>query len=380
MNNRIETISAEELYYTPIPQKETEMIVEDMIPQGLTILAGPPKSCKSWLVLDMGICVSAGAQFLGKSTLGCGVLYFALEDTRSRLQSRFHSIDVDEPPASMHFATGCPPLGGALLKELDEWIRGHPDIRLVIIDTLQKIRKADKGTSGINQYGKDTDELSMLKDFADRKHIAIVVVHHVTKRIDPSDPVNDIRGSAGMSAIPDSILILRKERMQKAGELLCVSRDLPQWKMTLHFERCRWYLKDLMTEEEIIKEKIPEVLFRISDMIKRCGRWEGTMTKLLEEVHESEMNPTVLSRKLAEFGYEVFLMEDIRIDHYRTSSERKYIFTHEPEEENQGKENNVHDDETSKNEEASSASQASQMSPDELQKRVQKARETILRA
>ena len=101
MNTKIKTISAEDLYYTPISHKESEMIIEDMVPQGLTILAGAPKSGKSWLALDMGLAVAAGEPLLGKETIGCGVLYFALEDRDSRLQKRLHLIEEEEPPDNL---------------------------------------------------------------------------------------------------------------------------------------------------------------------------------------------------------------------------------------------------------------------------------------
>ena len=238
MNTKIKTISAEDLYYTPISHKESEMIIEDMVPQGLTILAGAPKSGKSWLALDMGLAVAAGEPLLGKETIGCGVLYFALEDRDSRLQKRLHLIEEEEPPDNLFLATECPPLGEGLLSSLRDYLKVHPDIRLIIFDTLQMIRKGDGGTARPNQYGRDTEDLSLLKKFADEKNIAIVVVHHTTKKIDSHDPVNDIRGSSGMSATPDSILILRKERLQKNGELTNISRDYPQWKMQLLFENC----------------------------------------------------------------------------------------------------------------------------------------------
>lgn len=44
--------SAEELFYNPIVSGRSEMIVEGLIPTGLTVIAGAPKSCKSWLMLS----------------------------------------------------------------------------------------------------------------------------------------------------------------------------------------------------------------------------------------------------------------------------------------------------------------------------------------
>ena len=186
-----------------------------------------------------------------------------------------------------------------------------------------------------------------------------------------------------MSAIPDNILILRKGRVMKTGELLCVSRDLPQWKMILTFDEHRWHMQEFITEEEIAKAKIPPVLFRIADLIKRCGRWEGTLSRLLEEVGEQDMTPNVLSRKLAGFGHEVFLMDHIQIDQHRRSSERRYTFTYQPDGEQFNQtdgEISSQSDEDLKNEDPSLSSSSSQMSQEEIREKVERARRTVLGA
>lgn len=377
MSEQIKTISAEELYYTPISHKESEMIVEHMIPQGLTILAGAAKSGKSWLTLDMGLAVAAGIPFLGKETLRCGVLYFALEDTAARLQKRLHRINEDGPPDNLYLAIECPPIGGGLLDSLNDHLKSHPDIRLIIIDTLQMIRKGVGGSFRSDQYGRDTEDLSLLKKFADEKNIAVVVIHHTTKRIDPHDPVNDIRGSTGMSATPDSILILRRKRDIYEAELTNYSRDYPQWKMRLLFNQCRWHLQELITEEEMAKEAIPEVLYRIAELIMTRGRWEGTMSQILEEIGEHEMTPNVLSRKMAEYGCTVFDPMDILVSQMRTSKERRYTFVHQPKPGAEPISSDDIRDEKHNDEESSLSSLSSSMSEEERASCAERARQIV---
>ena len=375
MTKPIKTISAEELYYMQISHREAEMIVDEMIPQGLTILAGPSKSGKSWLVLDMGLAVAAGESLLGKETIKCGVLYFALEDRAARLQKRLHLIEEEEPPDNLYLATECPPLEGGFLDSLHDHLKAHPDIRLVIVDTLQMIREGDGKVSYGNQYGQETDELSMLKKFADDRNIAVVIVHHVTKRIDPVDPVNDIRGSTGMSATPDSILILRKKRV-----LTNISRDYPQWKMKLLFDQCRWHLEELITEDEMAKEEIPPVLYRIAEMIETRERWDGTMSQLLEEIGENEMTPNALSRKIAQYGSLVFDPMDIQVSQTRTSKERRYTFVHQPKPEAELTGSDGISDEEFNDEESSSSSLSSSSPPMTEEERaacVERARQTV---
>ena len=54
--------------------------VEGLLPQGLALLAAPPKYGKSWLALDLCVSVARGAPFLGRETERADTLYLALED------------------------------------------------------------------------------------------------------------------------------------------------------------------------------------------------------------------------------------------------------------------------------------------------------------
>ena len=176
-------ISAEELFYQPLDPAKAEMIIEDMIPQGLTLIAGAPKSGKSWMMLDMCLAVSSGRSFLGRKTLHCEVAYFPLEDQEERAKKRM--LDLGEAPTpNLHICTERKDLEHGFLKELQETLQEHPGIRMVVIDTLQKIRDDGSGTSTANQYSKDDAEVSKLKSFADNHGIAIVCVHHLRKMPD----------------------------------------------------------------------------------------------------------------------------------------------------------------------------------------------------
>ena len=56
---KLETINAEDLQnrtYEPTP-----FLVDELIPEGLHILAGAPKIGKSWLALWLCLCVSQGS-------------------------------------------------------------------------------------------------------------------------------------------------------------------------------------------------------------------------------------------------------------------------------------------------------------------------------
>ena len=142
--------SAEELFYNPVGGCKPDMIVDGLIPTGLTIIAGAPKSCKSWLMLRLALSVSLGEPFLGHDVNKCDVAYYALEDTDARLKSRLLDIGT-APPSGLIYATSIKDPCNDFISDLERCLDSNPGVRLVIVDTLQKIRHGDP-TSNANQY------------------------------------------------------------------------------------------------------------------------------------------------------------------------------------------------------------------------------------
>ena len=67
--------------------------VDGLVPEGLGVLAGPPKKGKSFLVADIGLAVASGGKALRElATVQRPVLYLVLEDGHRRLRSRFRRI------------------------------------------------------------------------------------------------------------------------------------------------------------------------------------------------------------------------------------------------------------------------------------------------
>ena len=67
-------------------------IVPDILPEGLTLLAGKPKLGKSWLALDIAVAVASGGSVLGRECEPGPVLCLALEDNQRRLQRRLQRV------------------------------------------------------------------------------------------------------------------------------------------------------------------------------------------------------------------------------------------------------------------------------------------------
>ena len=146
------TITAGALLATPIPP--VKWIIPGLLPAGLAIFAGPSKAGKSWLTLWLCLQISQGKSVWGRETEPRTVLYFSLEDTLGRLQERLYQlVDAEEDPERLILQTESHEIGQGLEEQIVSFIHTYPDISLIVIDTLQKVRKSDQnGSMYANDY------------------------------------------------------------------------------------------------------------------------------------------------------------------------------------------------------------------------------------
>lgn len=226
---KLSTIDADTLQsipYAPLP-----FVVEDLLPQGLHLLAGAPKIGKSWLALWLCLCTAQGKPLWNFATKPCEVLYLCLEDSFQRIQSRLFDLTEDAPP-SLHFAVMAEQLHSGLVEQIEQFLKEHPVTGLVVIDTLQRIRTAG---NEVNPYASDYRDIGVLKTLADRHRIAILLIHHLRK-LNDDDPMNMISGTTGLSGATDSNFVLRKnKRGENTATLYCTGRDIAYRELSLEF-------------------------------------------------------------------------------------------------------------------------------------------------
>ena len=146
------TVSMNDLYEQVYPGRPP--VVDGLLYAGTYLFVGAPKVGKSFLMAQLAYHVSMGLSLWGYEVRQGTVLYLALEDDHRRLQERLYRMFGVESTGNLFFAIGAKQLGGGLEEQLKGFVREHPDTRLIIIDTLQKVREEDGGKySYANDYG-----------------------------------------------------------------------------------------------------------------------------------------------------------------------------------------------------------------------------------
>ena len=219
------TMSAAELMGLELP--EAKWAVPGVLPEGVTILAGKPKIGKSWLGLGLGIAVGSGGRALGQIAVESGqALYMGLEDNARRLQKRMKKMLAGrDAPRLLEVTTDWPQLDEGGVEALDVWLDRRPDARLVVVDTLKKIRPRETGSGRV--YDLDYEALEPLIPLAADRGVAILVVHHLRK-LEAGDPLDMISGSTGLTGGVDGAMVLKRDRGKQDATLVVDGRDIEE--------------------------------------------------------------------------------------------------------------------------------------------------------
>lgn len=318
---KLKTIDADTLLSTPMDK--TLFVVDGLIPQGLSVLSGSSKIGKSWLMLWLSLQVARGKPVWEFETHKSDVLYLCLEDTYARIQNRLYKI-TDEAPSELRIATTSFQIGNGLEQQIEQYISDFPNTKLVIIDTFQKVRNSKNNGGKSGMYAGDYDDVSALKNISDKYGIAVVVVHHVRKLKDVSDPFNEVSGSTGITGAADTNFVLKRSRANESGTLLATGRDIEYQELTLKFNSNShlWELVEQKNMEDIRREEIPKFILRLVDFISEMKEWQGTATELITQMNETEVTPNVVTKMLARFSAEVLQSQGIEYKTKRTGTSR----------------------------------------------------------
>ncbi|MGL4553964.1 MAG: AAA family ATPase [Gemmataceae bacterium] len=256
---------AETLLMTEMPP--IRWAVPNLISEGLTVLAGRPKAGKSWFALHVAMCIAAGRPVLNSIPVERGpVLYLALEDTVRRLQKRLQTLAGERLTAAelagLHFHLRWPALENGSLERLQRRV-DEIKPRLLIIDTLAKVRPAASRRADASAYDADYSFMSQLKRLADERQAAVACLHH-TSKTPRADPVDEVSGTLGIAGCADTILVLKRDRQGQDLTLFMTGRDVDEQELGLHADLGRgvWQLQGTAAAQRISRER-EEVLAQL---------------------------------------------------------------------------------------------------------------------
>jgi hypothetical protein len=288
---RLETYTADSIEHEVFP--DPKFAVPELLPEGLTFLAGAPKIGKSFLALNIALAVAAGGKALGSIAVSQGdVLYLALEDTKRRMQKRIKTlIDPDPFPPRLHLVHNSPKLSQGLEAAVSAWLSEHPAARLVVIDTLARIRK--QWGKHADAYAEDTQAAEQLQKVAFHHSVCTFVLHHVRKA-EALDPLEMVSGTFGLTGGADAVLVLKRSRGQTDATLNITGRDIEEAELALNFSNGAW---DLIgpAEEYALSQTRLEVIqllkqakepLRPKIIAVELGRSEASLKMLLSAMVE----------------------------------------------------------------------------------------------
>lgn len=270
-------------------------VIDGLLCVGTYLFAGAPKVGKSFFMAQLAYHVSTGQKLWDYEVHQGTVLYLALEDDYQRLQERMFRMFGVEGTDKLHFAVYAKQLGNGLDEQLKLFVEEHPDTKLIIIDTLQKIRELG---GEAYSYADDYQIVSRLKQFADSHGVCLMIVHH-TRKMPASDKFEMISGTTGLLGSADGAFVLQKEkRTDDTATLDVVGRDQPDQRLYLRKdeERLVWCL--VKAERELHKEPPDPLLEEIASLITADRPvWHGSASEL-SNMLSLTVNPNSLTKKL----------------------------------------------------------------------------------
>ena len=324
--NYLKTVSMPELYDTVYPSRPP--VIDGLLYPGTYILAGAPKLGKSFLMAQLAYHVSAGLPLWDYNVHMGSVLYLALEDDYGRLQKRLYQMFGVETSANLYLGTEAHILGMGLTDQLDGFVKDHPDTKLIIVDTLQKIRG---DVNDKYSYSTDYQDIVRLKAFTDRTGVCLMVVHH-TRKQQSDDKFDMISGTNGLLGAADGGFLLSKEKRTSNMALLEITgRDQQDQKLHLirDQERLLWTLEK--AETELWTEPPDPLLEAVAGLVNEDSpTWQGTATSLVD-VLGVDMKPNTLTMRLNVTAGRLFNEHRIQYQNKHGHGARQIILRYAPE-------------------------------------------------
>lgn len=289
-----------------------EWLIENLLPVGLTVVGGPPKSGKSGLEMAMaalvaGLDCKALPPDLSKVHNSGPVMGFSIEASAGELRYMVEEGMGTHVPDNESILIAEDPFAWQLddadgQERLERWLKERQP-RLVFLDPLRDLHSGDE-----NDSGEMIRVLRPLQQWAKKQKTGVLVVHHTSKPKEGQreyDPLS-LRGSGAIFGLADAVLMMTPtandffklkaifKRAQSWERVVRMAmwqyRDQPTSDALDPFDQSVYQgivsgvgtLKDIADQLHVGKVKVVEAAKRLFDaglIRKEGGQWVMTDTR-----------------------------------------------------------------------------------------------------
>lgn len=217
---------------TPLVSYEDRPVLHE----GTSLMAAKPKMGKTMLAMNMAVAVASGGRALGHGDARDGrVMYLDLDGSERDMQDRLEAMcrTGSTGPKKLHTAHAdghVPRVGEGAMHFLKRVAQRYD---LIIIDTLKRLRPRTDGRR--SAYDEDYEFLHPIARLGREHDASILAIHHLNKA-QRGDPLDKVSGSTGLTAAPESVMVLEGERGTGKAELAMQSRRGPDDTFQLEFD------------------------------------------------------------------------------------------------------------------------------------------------
>lgn len=212
MNRELTVVRAADV--APPESEEARWLIEGLWGAGAVgVIGGAPKSCKSWLTLEMAVAVASGRPCLGQYAVAAPgtALVYAAEDAPAQVRDRLDHLArargtaLDRLDVRLIVEPSLRLDRGEDVASLRTTLERHRP-RLLVLDPYVRLQRVDE-----NDATAVSGILTVLRELSRTFGMAIALVHHARKGSGDS-PGEGLRGSSDFHAWGDSNLYLRRHR------------------------------------------------------------------------------------------------------------------------------------------------------------------------
>lgn len=272
--------------------KEINWLIENILPdKGFAAVSAKPKVGKTWLCYQVAFAKATGGALMGKQVDKCTVIYFDLETPGRSRKKRLLKFTNGQPiPSGIKFIDTVRKINAGFQEDLEELLKQYPETKVVIVDTIKKIRNPRPTNVTENQH--DDTEIGALAKFVNDHDILLLGVNHNTK-ISNEDPFDNALGSISIQGSLDTILVITQEK-DKCGRttntmLHVKGREVEEEHYSVSFDDCRWSIVGKAEDVGQIQAKSDLLGNPITTTIKTLisesenREWKGKSAEFIKE-------------------------------------------------------------------------------------------------